>query len=54
MPFLNHQIGEIQTITETQEWKFVSGKLNPSDLAIRSESEEKYFIPDEWSEGPGF
>ena len=54
MPFVNHRIGEIQTITETQEWRFIPGKLNPSDLATRSELEEKYLIPDEWSTGPEF
>lgn len=29
-PFVNHRIGEIQTLTESDEWRFIPGKLNPS------------------------
>ena len=32
-PFVNHRIGEIQTLTDLSEWRFIPGKLNPSDHA---------------------
>ena len=35
-PFVNHRIGEIQTLTEPNEWRFLPGKVNVSDLATRS------------------
>jgi hypothetical protein len=35
--YVSHRIGEIQTLTEADEWQFVSGKLNPADEAPRSQ-----------------
>ena len=53
-PFINHRIGEIQTLTESAEWRFVPGKLNVSDLATRSGLEGDPKIPDLWIRGPSF
>ena len=51
--FVNHRIGEIQTLTETQEWRFVPGKLNPADAATRSQLEPEA-VPYIWLDGPDF
>ena len=40
-PFVNHRIGKIQTLTEADEWRFIPGKLSPSDLATRVNSRSK-------------
>jgi hypothetical protein len=34
--FVSNRIGEIQTLRETQEWRFVPGRLNPADAATPS------------------
>ena len=54
MLFVNHRIGEIQTITESRKWRFVPGHLDPSDLATRSILDDKRLIPEEWTLGPSF
>ena len=53
-PFVNHRIGEIQTLTEPQEWRFVPGAKNVGDLATRSGLNPGYRIPEEWLAGPEF
>jgi hypothetical protein len=39
--YVSHRIGEIQSRSEPQEWRFVRGKLNPADLATRSKLEDE-------------
>jgi hypothetical protein len=34
--YVSHRVGEIQTLTEPSEWRFVPGRLNPADVATRS------------------
>ena len=53
-PFVNHRIGEIQTLTEPQEWRFVPGAKNVGDLATRSGLNPGYRIAEEWLTGPKF
>ena len=53
-PFVNHRIGEIQTLTEAEEWRFIPGKLNPSDLATRSTLDPKETFSKLWLEGALF
>lgn len=50
--FVSHRIGEIQTLTESLEWRFVPGKLNP-DGATRSMADCKALHLD-WLDGPDF
>ncbi|KZS08408.1 Uncharacterized protein APZ42_027611 [Daphnia magna] len=33
--YVSHRVGEIQTLTETDEWRFIPGRLNPTDTATR-------------------
>jgi hypothetical protein len=39
--YVSNRVGEIQTLTEPEEWRFVPGKLNPADEATRSVIEKK-------------
>ena len=52
-PFVSHRIGEVQSLTEPHEWRFVSGRLNPADCATRSRLEEEA-LPSLWLRGPEF
>lgn len=53
--YVGHRLGEIQTLTEARQWRFVPGCLNPSDLATRSAFEEEDdCIPSLWFDGPPF
>jgi hypothetical protein len=51
--FVSNRIGEIQTITQPEEWRFIPGKLNPKGLATRSSLDEQP-IPPVWLNGPVF
>jgi hypothetical protein len=51
--YVSHRIGEIQTLTEPEEWRFIPGRLNPADAASRSQLEEEE-IPSWWLDGPAF
>ncbi|XP_032781189.2 uncharacterized protein LOC116919325 [Daphnia magna] len=51
--FVSNRIGEIQTITEEDEWRFVPGALNPADAATRSTLDGEAF-PTAWLDGPRF
>lgn len=50
---MSHRIGEIQTLTEAAEWRFVPGRQNPADGATRSEIECEA-VPPDWPDGPPF
>lgn len=51
--FVSNRIGEIQTLTEALEWRFIPGKLNPADAATRSTMGDEA-IPSLWLDGPPF
>ena len=51
--FVGNRVGEIQTLTEASEWRFVPGRLNPADAATRSAFGEEA-IPQIWLNGPAF
>ncbi|XP_045034626.1 uncharacterized protein LOC123475691 [Daphnia magna] len=53
-PFVSHRIGEIQSVTNPSEWRFVSGKQNIADVATRSLLVDEEPIPPGWLEGPDF
>lgn len=51
--YICNRVGEIQSASEPQEWRYVPGRLNPADLATRSEVKDRP-IPSSWREGPSF
>ena len=51
--FVANRVGEIQTLTDAEEWRFVPGKNNPADAATRSAFGEEV-IPPQWLSGPEF
>ncbi|XP_045026268.1 uncharacterized protein LOC116917407 [Daphnia magna] len=51
--FVANRVGEIQTLTESDEWRFIPGKLNPADAATRSAIGEEVW-PKIWQDGPEF
>ena len=51
--FVSNRVGELQTITEADEWRFVPGRLNPADAATRSTLNGDIFPDICWS-GPDF
>jgi hypothetical protein len=51
--YVSNRVGEIQTLTEPEEWRFVPGKLNPADEATRSVIEEEG-LSQRWLNGPEF
>ncbi len=52
-PFVAHQVGEIQTLTDPKSWRHVRGRLNVSDCATRSRFDDKSeLIPAKWFRGP--
>ena len=58
MAFVANRVGEIQTLTTPEEWRFCRGKLNVADVATRSnlaESMDKLReIFELWKTGPAF
>ena len=54
MPFVSHRIGEIQSLTNANEWRFIPGKMNIADAATRSLLTDGEPIPPRWLEGPSF
>ena len=53
-PFVSHRIGEMQTFTESGEWRFVPGTQNPADWATRSTLTADPMISPDCIEGPKF
>ena len=51
--YVCHRVGEIQTLTESNEWLFLPGWLNPADVATGSILEEDA-LPSKWWEQPDF
>ncbi len=50
---MSNRIGEIQTLTEAAEWRFVPGRLNPADAATRSAFGDEV-LPSVWLTSPAF
>ena len=52
--YVSHRIGEIQTLTTPQEWRYAPGAMNSSDLATRSGLNTGDVISNSWIECPAF
>ena len=53
-PFVANRIGEIQRLSDPDQWHHVPGALNPADLATRGLSAEQLALSEFWMEGPKF
>ena len=47
--FVSNGVGELQTITEADEWRFLPGRLNPVDAATQSTLDGDIFSEIWWS-----
>ena len=53
-PFVAHRVGEIQTATDSSQWRYVPSKLNPADMLTRGTTVAKLVENSAWWEGPDF
>lgn len=49
--FVGNRVREICNLTEVQQWRFISGHLNPADLPSRG-CHPQQFLKSRWWEGP--
>jgi len=53
-PFVSHRIGEMQELTDVDQWKWIPGKENPADDATRGKSPTDLTSESRWLTGPTF
>lgn len=53
-PFVAHRVGEIQTLTNPSQWRYVPTESNPADLLTRGLSVSQLKISRLWWRGPDF
>ena len=53
-PFVAHRIGEIQRLTNPQQWRYVPTKENPADLLSRGLKAKELAGGSKWWNGPAF
>ncbi|GBL93301.1 hypothetical protein AVEN_130832-1 [Araneus ventricosus] len=51
--FVGNRVKEILSITESSQWSYIPGKLNPADLASRG-CTPRQLLRSRWWEGPAF
>ncbi|GBN07236.1 hypothetical protein AVEN_16006-1, partial [Araneus ventricosus] len=51
--FVGNRVKEILSITESSQWSYIPGKLNPADLASRGCTPQQ-LLRSRWWEGPAF
>ena len=52
--FVGNRVGEIYESSESSQWRFVPGKLNPADLTTRGTSMQEADKRSIWLNGPTF
>ena len=53
-PFVANRIGEIQTKSNPEQWRYVPTKENPADYLTRGKSVSELANADIWWKGPEF
>ena len=53
-PFVANRVGQIQTVTNPNQWRYVPTKLNPADIASRGLSVKNLTCHPLWWSGPKF
>ena len=53
-PFVANRVGEIQRITDPEEWRHIPGEENPADLPTRGLTASQLTESKLWIEGPEF
>ena len=53
-PFIANRVGEIQTYTRPDQWRYVSTGQNPADILSRGMSATELFDCYVWWQGPDF
>ena len=53
-PFVAHRVGEIQSNTDPEQWKYVPTSMNPADILSRGMRTEELISCSKWWKGPDF
>ena len=53
-PFVAHRVGEIHSITEPAQWRYVPTNVNPADLLSRGVDVRNLIKNEKWWNGPNF
>ena len=53
-PFIANRVGEIQTSTQPEQWRYIPTAQNPADCVTRGMSVANLIISDTWWRGPDF
>ena len=53
-PFVSNRIGEIQTNSKPEQWRYVPTELNPADYVTRGLTAVELLNKDTWLNGPEF
>ena len=53
-PFVANRVGEIQSLTDPEQWRHVPTKQNPADLLTRGLSVSTLIDEESWWKGPAF
>ena len=57
LPYVQNRIGEIQSLTSPEEWRFLPGRINIADAATRADKmtlDNMEDIMEKWQAGPDF
>ena len=53
-PFISNRIGEIQTNSKPEQWRYIPTELNSADYVTRGLTADEFLNKDTWLNGPDF
>ena len=53
-PFVSHRVGEIQSVTNPEQWRYISTAENPADIPTRGRTIMEMATDIKWWSGPSF